>query len=77
MPLGVGKRVVHRGMRASQVKNPPINAGNARDAGSISGSGRSPTKGPGNPLQYSCLENPKYRGAWQAPQGRKESDMTE
>ena len=66
MPLGVGKRVVHRGMRASQVKNPPINAGNARDAGSISGSGRSPTKGPGNPLQYSCLENPKYRGAWPA-----------
>ena len=54
------------GMRASQVKNPPTNAGNTRDAGSISGSGRSPTKGPGNPLQYSCLENPKYRGAWKA-----------
>ena len=37
------------------VKNPPANAG---DMGSISGSGRSPEEGNGNPLQYSCLENP-------------------
>ena len=36
------------------------------DAGSILGSGRSPGEGNGNPLQYSCLENPKDRGAWQA-----------
>jgi len=33
--------------------------------GLIPGSGRSPGKGPGNPLQYSCLENPMDRGAWQ------------
>ena len=39
---------------------------NARDPGSIPGSGRSPGEGNGNPLQYSCLENPANRGAWQA-----------
>ena len=39
---------------------------NAGDLGSISGSGRSPGEGHGYPLQYSCLENPMYRGAWQA-----------
>ena len=38
----------------------------AGDPGSISGSGRSPREGNGNPLQYSCLENPRDRGAWQA-----------
>ena len=37
-----------------------------RDLGSITGSGRSPGEGNGNPLQYSCLENPMDRGAWQA-----------
>ena len=36
------------------------------DPGSIPGSGRSPGEGNGNPLQYSCLENPMIRGAWQA-----------
>ena len=41
------------------VKNPPANAGGARDAGSIPGSGRSPGGGNGNPLQYSCLESPR------------------
>ena len=45
------------------VKNLPANA---EDAGSIPGSGRSPREGNGNPLQYSCLENPMDRGAWQA-----------
>ena len=44
----------------SVVKNPPVNAG---DAGLIPGSGRSPGEGNGNPLQYSCLENPMDRGA--------------
>ena len=39
---------------------------NAGDPGSIPGSGRSPGEGNGNPLQYSCLENPTNRGAWQA-----------
>ena len=46
------------------VKNPPANAGDARDAGWIPGSGRSPGDGSGNPLQYSCLENSMDRGAW-------------
>ena len=47
-------------------KNPPANAGDIRDAGLISGSGRCPGGGHGNPLQYSCLENPMDRGAWRA-----------
>ena len=51
---------------APVVKNPPANAGDSRDTGSIPGSGRSPGEGNGNPLQYSCLENPMDRGAWQA-----------
>ena len=42
----------------SVVKNPPANAGDIRDTGSIPGLGRSPGGGHGNPLQYSCLENP-------------------
>ena len=46
---------------AQMVKNPPANAG---DLGSLPGSGRFPGEGNGNPLQYSCLENPKDRGAW-------------
>ena len=48
------------------VNNPPANAGDVRDLGSIPGSGKSPGGGPGNPLQYSCLENLMDRGAWQA-----------
>ena len=48
------------------VKNPPANAEDVRGAGSISGLGSSPTGGHGNPLQYTCLENPMDRGAWQA-----------
>ena len=51
---------------ALMVKNPPAKAGDMRDTGSISGSGRSPGGGHGNPLQYSCLENPRDRGAWWA-----------
>ena len=49
------------------VKNPPANAGDIGDVGSIPGLGRSPGGGNGNPLQYSCLENPLDRGAWRAP----------
>ena len=45
------------------VKNQPVNAGDARDAGSIPGLGRSPGEGNVNPLQYSCLENSMDRGA--------------
>ena len=48
------------------VKNLPANAGDIRDAGTIPGSGRSSGGGHGNPLQYSCLENPMHRGAWHA-----------
>jgi len=48
------------------VKNLPANAGDIRDAGLIPGSGRSPRGGNGNPLQYSCLENPMDRGACRA-----------
>ena len=48
------------------VKNLPANADDIRDAGSIPGSGRSPGGGHGNPLQYSCLENPMDRGVWRA-----------
>ena len=48
------------------VKNLPANAEDVRDEASIPGSGRSPGGGHGNPLQYSCLENPMDRGAWQA-----------
>jgi len=48
------------------VKNLPANAGDARDADLTPGFGRSPGEGNGNPLQYSCLENPMDRGAWQA-----------
>ena len=60
---------------SSAVKNPPANA---EGIGSIPGLGRSPREGNGNPLQYSCLENPMNRGTWQATvHGVKKSDMTE
>ena len=60
-------------------QNPPANAGDARDTGSIPESGRSPGAGNGNLFQYSCLENPMDKrslagyGLW----GHKESDTTE
>ena len=48
------------------VKTLPANAGDLRDVGLIPGLERSPGEENGNPLQYSCLENPMERGAWQA-----------
>ena len=48
------------------VKNLPVNAGDIRDMGSIPGLGRSPGEGYGNPLQYSCLENPTNTRGWWA-----------
>ena len=48
------------------VKNWPASAGDTRDLGSIPGSGRYPGEGNGNPLQFSCLENPMDREAWRA-----------
>ena len=62
----------------SVVKKLPVNAGDLRDMNLIPGSGRSPGEGHGNPLQYSCLENPMDRGVWQATaHGAAELDMTE
>ena len=48
------------------IKNLPADGEDLRDTGSIPGLGRSPGGGQGNPLPYSCLENPMDRGAWQA-----------
>ena len=63
-----GREVVEKptslvGTDSAMVKNPPANGG---DTGLIPGSGRSPGVGNGNPLHYSCLENPMDREAWQA-----------
>ena len=63
------------------VKNLPVNAGEARDTGLIPGLGRSSGGGHGNPLLYSCLENPVDKAGWwatvQSAGGCKESDTTE
>ena len=48
------------------IKNPPANAGDTRDGGSIPGWGRSPGGGDGNAPQSSCLDNPMDGGAWRA-----------
>ena len=68
-------------VRASQVepviKNPPANAGDKRDAGSIPGSGRSPEGGHGNPLWYSGLEYTMDRGAWWATVHRVTKSWTQ
>ena len=60
---GMVLSTVHCFCGGSVVKNLPASA---RDKGWIPGLGRSPREGNGNPLQYSCLGNPKDRGAWQA-----------
>ena len=58
------------------IKNPPANAGAAGDVGSIPGSERVPGGGHGNPFQYSCLVNPKNRGAWWAAVHRVTKSQT-
>ena len=58
------------------VKNLPADAGDAGDMDSIPGSGRSPGGGHSNPLQYSCLENPMNREAWQATVHRVTKSQT-
>ena len=64
---------------AQWVKNPPVNAGDSRDEGSIPGLERAPETGTGNSFQYSSLDNSMNRGAWQATVHRvaKSSDTTE
>ena len=65
-------------MVALVVKNPPANEGDIRDSSLIPGSGRFPGEGNGNPLKYSCLENPMDRGTWRVTVRRvAESDTTE
>ena len=61
------------------LKNPPATAGDTRDAGSVSGLGRSPGVGNGNPLQYPCLENPHGQRSLvgDRPWSHKESDTSE
>ena len=62
---------------ALAVKNPPANAGDTRDSGSIPASGSSPGGGHDSPLQYSCLGNPRDRGGWWATvHGVAELDVT-
>ena len=58
------------------VKNLPANAGDITDVGSIPELGRSHGGGHGNPLQYSCLENPMDRGVWQATVHRVAKSQT-
>ena len=61
-----GSKLKGTSLVALVVKNLPANTGDIRNVGSIPGSGRFPGGGQGNPLQYSCLENTKDRGAWWA-----------
>ena len=62
----------------ARVVNPPANAGNVRDKGLLPRLGRSPGRGHGNPLRYSCLKNPMDREVWWATVHRvAEPDMTE
>ena len=61
----------------SRGKEPTCHAGDMRDPGSIPGSGRSPEGEHNNPFQYSCLENPMDRGAWQAIAHRVANSRTQ
>ena len=77
----VNQLYIYTHPRASQVtlvvKNPPANAGDIKDTILIPGSGRYPGGGYGNPLQYSCLENPMDRGAWWATVHRVTQSQTQ
>ena len=64
--FGRGRKERRASQVALMVKNLPADAGDIRDPGSVPESGKSPGGGHGNPLQYSCLENPMDRGAWWA-----------
>ena len=68
---------IHLGFPGSASdKEPACQCRRHRDAGSIPGSGRPPKGGNGNPLQYSCLENPMDRGAWWATVHRVTKSQT-
>ena len=58
------------------ITNLPASGGDIREVGLIPGSGRSPAEGNGNPLQYSCLENPMDRGSWRATDRRVAKSWT-
>ena len=75
----MGNNIWHNEPDNAVVKNPPASVGDIRDMGSILKLGRSPGVGNGNPLQYSCLENPMDRRAWGPTVHRvaEESDRTE
>ena len=76
--LSRGYHMVGASQVVLAVKNLPVNAGDVRETGSIPGLGRCPGGGHGNPLQYSCLQNPMDGGAWGATvHSCKEFDMTE
>ena len=75
-PKQSASQVVLMVKQTNKQKNLPTNAGDARDMGSIPGSGRSPGGGHGNPLQYSCLENPMDRGALRATVHRVTKSQT-
>ena len=67
LPIAMGIHEMQTKSRASQgAQRQRIRLPTPREADSIPGSGRSPGEDNGNPLQYSCLENPMHRGAWQA-----------
>ena len=59
------------------VKNPPVNTGDIRDMNLMCDWGRHPEGGHGNPVQYSCMENPKDRGAWKGAVHRVVKDWTQ
>ena len=59
------------------VKNPPANARESGDTGLLLGSGRSPGGGHGNPVQYSCLDNPMDSGAWRTTVYRAAESLTQ
>ena len=75
---GFGKSILVRWVfpGGPMMRKLPANAGDVRDVGLISGSGRSPGGGQDNPLQYSCLENPMGRGSWKATVHRVTKSQT-
>ena len=77
-PMKWAYTVISQGFPGSTSGKEPANAGDMRDMGLVPQLGRSPGVGHGNSLQYSCLENPMDRGAWQAiVHGSHESYATE